>query len=116
MFIIITADIYALASLTLLSIFFSTEKEALDTILSHYSVINKVINSSRKLPSTKISKFESYCKEAYIFRLKSFTYWPKNMSIHRLWGHSAQKMEKLGGFSLGLVSENSLERMVCIIH
>ena len=105
--------IFLKVSLRVLLLFF-TEKEALDTMLSNYSVINKVINSSRKLPSTKISKFESYCKEAYIFRLKSFTYWPKNMSIHRLWGHSAQKMEKLGGYSLGLISENSLERMVCI--
>ena len=76
--------------------FFSTERAALDTILSNYSVISKVTNSSRKLPGQKITKFENYCKTAYIFRLKSFPYWPMNDSIHRIWGHSAQQMIKLG--------------------
>ena len=92
--------------------FFSTERAALDIILSNYSVISKVTNSSRKLPGQKIAKFETYCKTAYVFRLKSFPYWPMNDSIHRIWGHSAQQMKKLGGHSLGLKSENALERMV----
>ena len=33
-----------------------------------------------------------------------------NDSKHRLWSHSARKMRRLGGYSLGLISENALER------
>ena len=79
--------------------------------MSYYSVINKVVNSTRKMSPERIEKFEAYCKEAYLYRLKAIDFWPMNKSLHRLWSHSAQKMRKLG-FSTGLISENALERMV----
>ena len=82
--------------------------------MSNYSVIGKVTNSSRKMSARRIQKFDQYCKNAYIFRLKNIKYWPMNKSIHRLWSHCARKMQQLG-YSLGLISENSLERMVRFI-
>ena len=91
----------------------ATAKElaALDTIMSNYSVIGKVTNSSRKMSAQRIQKFDEYCKNAYVFRLRNIKYWPMNKSIHRLWSHSARKMRQLG-YSLGIISENPLERMV----
>ena len=89
------------------------EIQAIDKVMSYYSVISKVTNSTRKMTPERISKFEAYCKEAYLYRRKSIDYWPMNKSIHRLWCHSAQKMRQLG-FSLGIISENALERMVMI--
>ena len=97
--------------ITYIYLIFPTELQALDKTMSYYAVISKVTNSSRKMSPERISKFEAYCKEAYLHRLKSIDYWPMNKSIHRMWCHCCQKMRKLG-FSLGLISENALERMV----
>ena len=83
--------------------------------MSNYSVISKVTNSSRKMSAKRIKKFDEYCKNAYVFRKRNIEYWPMNKSIHRLWAHSAQKMQQLG-YSLGIISENSLERMVSVIN
>ena len=91
-----------------------SELRALDQIMSNYSVISKVTNSSRKMSAERIKKFEEYCKNAYIFRLRSIKYWPMNKSIHRFWTHSARKMRQLG-YSLGIISENPLERMVSFL-
>ena len=59
-----------------------------------------------------IQRFDNYCKKAYITQLKMFKFWPMNDSKHRLWSHNAERMTQLGGYSLGLISENGLERSV----
>ena len=74
-------------------------------------MISRVINSSRKV---RLQEFEAYVVEAYILRTETFSFWPMNDTIHRMWGHCIYKMQKLGGRSFGLISENSIERMVCI--
>ena len=52
--------------------------------------------------------------EAYLCRISTFPFWPLNDSIHRMWGHCADKIRELGGYSLGLISECAMERMVGI--
>ena len=83
----------------------------LDRLLSYSDVINRVLNSSRKI---KIDELEKYVREAYVLRTKTFKWWPINESIHRFWGHCIYKIRKLDGFSLGLISECAMERMVGI--
>ena len=76
------------------------------------NVIHKVLNSSRKLSERNIKRLDLYCKKAYITQLKGFKFWPMNDSKHRCWSHCARKIRLLYGRSLGLISENALERSV----
>ena len=87
-----------------------TERMALDQLLSYSNVINRVLNSSQKI---KVDEFEEYVMEAYMLRITAFPFWsPINKSVHRMWAHCIAKIKKLGGFSLGLISESAMERMV----
>ena len=84
------------------------ERQALDELLSFSDVISRVINSSRKV---KIEEFREYVIEAYVHRISIFKFWEINPSVHRMWSHCVNKMQELGGYSLGLISETPLESM-----
>ena len=47
-------------------------------------------------------------------RITIFKFWGMNESVHRMWAHCINKIQKLGGYSCGLISETPLESMVCI--
>ena len=82
---------------------------SIDESLSYSNVICRVLNSSRKV---RIEKFEQYVFEAYLHRISIFSFWKMNDSVHRMWGHCIIRIRELGGYSLGLISETPLERMV----
>ena len=83
-----------------------------DRLLSYSNVITRILNSSRRV---RTEEFKDYVKEAYVYHTTVFDfYWPTNDSVHRMWAHCIQRIEKLYGFSLGLQSEGPLERQVCL--
>lgn len=83
------------------------EKEKFRELLERFSLILRIVSS--KKVQFFCQQFELYCNETY---LKLFEYFPwvnVTGSVHRLLGHSAERMIMNNGYGLGNFSEEALE-------
>jgi len=87
----------------------SAEKEAIEKLLKMFSIILRVISSKEKQIDT--DSFEQYCTEAYCLLAESFPWASIPTSIHRVLGHSAEKIRLNSDYGLGKFSEEGLEAL-----
>ena len=83
------------------------EKDALRVLHRNFSVILRVVSSKEHL--IDVDAFESLCKETNILIAEEFEFSTIPQSIHRLLGHSAERIRVNDGYGLGKLSEESLE-------
>ena len=75
------------------------------TIFRDINVICRVANSTKLID---VPKFKEFCKEAYIFKVKSFKWASLPVTQHRGYGHLANVIQLNDCRGLGDVSESGL--------
>jgi hypothetical protein len=87
----------------------AAEKEAIEKLLKMFSIILRVVSSKERQIDS--DSFEQYCNETYSFLAESFPWASIPTSVHRLLGHSAEKIRLNSDFGLGKYSEEGLEAL-----
>ena len=82
------------------------EKAVIRELLQNFSVILRVISSKNLVD---VDSFEEFCNQTYILLCQNFPWVSVTTSVHRLLGHSAERIRLNQGFGLGLISEEGLE-------
>ena len=87
----------------------SEQNSAIDTLLRNFSVILRIISSKERQIDT--DSFEDFSIETYCLLAESFPWASIPISIHRLLGHSAEKIRLNSDTGLGKFSEEGLESL-----
>ncbi len=85
------------------------EKESIRVLHRQFSVILRVVSSKQR--QVDVDSFQQLCTETYLFLVQEFPWATVPSSIHRLLGHSADRIRLNEGHGLGLYSEEALESM-----
>ncbi len=85
------------------------ENTAIEELLKPFSIILRIVSSKERKIDT--DSFEQYCNETYCFLAENFSWASIPTSVHRLLGHSAERIGLNSDFGLGKYSEEGLEAM-----
>ena len=64
------------------------------------SMILRIMSSKRKI---NVEEYAKMCKECYLLRVELWPWSSVPESIHRVLGHSAEAIQRNGGYGLGLL-------------
>ena len=96
----------------ILTLFPNASAQKLDNIrslLQGFNVVLRVVSSKSRIIDT--NAFDEYCIETYVLLKTVFPWASVPQSIHRLFGHSAERIALNGGYGLGNLSEEALESL-----
>jgi hypothetical protein len=82
------------------------EKAIIQKLIQNFSIILRLISSKRLVD---VDAFEDFCNKTYICLCEEFPWVSVSTSVHRLLGHSAERIRLNHGFGLGMISEEGLE-------
>jgi hypothetical protein len=85
------------------------ERDALFTLHKNIAVILRVINS--KFRQVDIDSLQELCLKTYLEIVVKFPWASVTTSLHRLVGHSSERIKLNDGFGLGDCSEEGLETL-----
>jgi hypothetical protein len=85
------------------------QNSAIEKLLLQFSVILRVISSKERKIDTEA--FEQYCNETYCSLAQNFPWASIPTSVHRILGHSAERIQLNLGYGLGKYSEEGLEAL-----
>jgi hypothetical protein len=84
------------------------EKAVLQQLIQNFSIILRVISTKRLIDA---DAFEDFCNKTYLLLCEEFPWVSVSTSVHRLLGHSAERIRLNQGYGLGMVSEEGLEAL-----
>lgn len=85
----------------------SDQLENLKKLLKRFNVILRIVSSKSRIIDT--DSFAEFCTETHVLLKTTFPWVPVSPSLHRILGHSAERIVLNGGYGLGNLSEEALE-------